>query len=126
MSFTGASGAAIVMIHIALHFVVPLVVAAVFYRKILKRAFLTLIGTMLVDVDHVLADPIYDPARCSIGFHPLHSEIAILVYVVCFALPMIRRSKGTGHSREKALEWLHLIGLGLLIHMALDGIDCVV
>ena len=123
MSITGA---AIVMIHIALHFVVPLVVAAVFYRKIFKRAFLTLIGTMLVDVDHVLAEPIYDPARCSIGFHPLHTEIAILVYIVCFALPMIRRSKRTGHSREKALEWLHLIGLGLLIHMALDGIDCLV
>lgn len=112
------------MIHIALHFVVPLVVAAVFYRKIFQRAFLTFIATMLVDVDHLLADPIYDPARCSIGFHPLHSEIAILIYVVCFALPVVRRSKATGHPREKALEWLHVISLGLLIHMALDGIDC--
>ena len=125
MSFTGVSPAAIVMIHIALHLLVPLMVAALFYRKILKRAFLTFIGTMLVDVDHMLADPIYDPARCSVGFHPLHSEVAILVYVVCFALPMIHRSKATDQSREKALEWLHLIGLGLLIHMVLDGIDCV-
>ena len=112
------------MIHIALHFVVPLVVAAVFYRKIFQRAFLTFIATMLVDVDHLLADPIYDPARCSIGFHPLHSEIAILMYVVCFVLPMIFRSRAKGHPREKTLEWLHVISLGLLIHMALDGIDC--
>jgi hypothetical protein len=125
MLFVDASRVSIAMIHIALHFVVPLLVAAVFYRKIFKRAFLTLIGTMLVDVDHVLADPIYDPARCSIGFHPLHTEMAILVYVVCFALPMVRRSETTDLPREKALEWLHLIGLGLLVHMVLDGIDCI-
>ena len=30
--------------------------------------------TMMVDLDHLIADPIFDPQRC-IGFHPLHSEM---------------------------------------------------
>lgn len=64
-------------------------------------------ATMFVDLDHLLADPFYDPNRCSIGFHPLHQMPAIGVYVLLLLIPRLR-----------------LIGLGLLIHMALDGIDC--
>lgn len=68
-----------------------------------------MIATMVVDIDHVLADPIYDPARCSIGFHPLHGLIPIAVYIgLCF-VPKVR-----------------LVGIGLVIHMALDSIDCMV
>jgi hypothetical protein len=63
--------------------------------------------TMLVDVDHLLADPVYDPQRCSIGFHPLHSPPAIAVYAGLVLLPVTR-----------------LVGLGLVIHMALDATDC--
>jgi hypothetical protein len=37
--------------------------------------------TIIVDLDHLLADPIYDPNRCSIGFHPLHSYPAIVIYL---------------------------------------------
>lgn len=79
---------------------------------------------MLVDIDHLLADPIYDPNRCSIGFHPLHTTPAILVYAALFLVPlMVGRESGRKGLRPAA--WvLHLVGLGLLIHMALDGIDC--
>ena len=63
--------------------------------------------TMLVDVDHLLATPIYDPLRCSIGFHPLHKLLPIGVYCLMVAIPKTR-----------------LLGLGLIIHMALDSIDC--
>ena len=35
---------------------------------------------MLVDADHLLASPIFDPSRCSIGFHPLHTLPAMAVY----------------------------------------------
>ncbi len=66
-----------------------------------------MIATMLVDVDHLLAIPIYDPNRCSIGFHPLHTVPAIVVYAA-LTLPKPTR----------------LIGIGLLIHMALDAFDC--
>ena len=63
---------------------------------------------MLVDLDHLLADPIYDPNRCSIGFHPLHTYPAIAAYVVLL-VPRVTR----------------LFALGLIIHMALDALDCV-
>jgi hypothetical protein len=64
--------------------------------------------TMIVDLDHLLATPIFDPGRCSIGFHPLHTWPAILFYGALTAVPLTR-----------------IIGLGLIIHMALDALDCV-
>jgi hypothetical protein len=90
-----------------LHALVPLLVAWVFFRDQWRRATLIMIATMIVDIDHLLAVPIYDPQRCGIGFHPLHTLPAILVYAA-LVLPKATR----------------LIGIGLLIHMALDGIDC--
>jgi hypothetical protein len=63
--------------------------------------------TMSVDLDHLLALPVYDPNRCSIDFHPLHTVWAIGVYV---GLSGFRRTR--------------IWGVGLLIHMALDVIDC--
>lgn len=63
--------------------------------------------TMLVDVDHLLVSPIYDSTRCSIGFHPLHEFIPIVIYVVFCTIPKLR-----------------YIGIGLVIHMLLDTIDC--
>ncbi len=95
------------MTHMVLHFLVPAIVAGVFFREHWKSAYLMMIATMLVDVDHLLANPIYDPQRCSIGFHPLHKLWFVMFYIVlCFA-PKTR-----------------LLGLGLSIHMALDSIDC--
>ena len=70
------------MLHLALHFVVPALVVALFYRKRWRSAYAWLIGTMVVDIDHVLADPIYDPGRCSIGFHPLHDPWLIGLYLL--------------------------------------------
>ncbi len=67
-----------------------------------------MLSTMLVDLDHLLADPIYDPGRCGIGFHPLHSYPAIAGYA---ALSLVPRAR--------------LIAVGLLLHMALDALDCV-
>ena len=34
----------------------------------------------VVDLDHLLAEPVYDAARCSIGFHPLHTWPAMIAY----------------------------------------------
>ena len=67
-----------------------------------------MLAGMLEDLDHLLADPIYDPNRCGIGFHPLHTYPAIAAYVL---LLIPRRSQ--------------LLALGLVIHMALDALDCV-
>lgn len=95
------------MFHIILHFVVPAVVAFQLYKKIAIKAWLIMIATMVVDLDHLLAVPIYDPDRCSIGFHPLHSYVAIGIYFAMLFVPKGR-----------------LIAIGLIIHMALDYIDC--
>jgi len=95
------------MFHIFLHFLVPAIVAVIFYRKTLLKAWLIMMATMVVDLDHLLAVPIYDPNRCSIGFHPLHSYYAIGVYVILLFFPKTR-----------------LVGVGLVIHMILDYIDC--
>jgi len=112
------------MLHIALHFFVPLLVALAFYRERWRNAFVILIATMLVDADHLLADPIYDPDRCSIGFHPLHSIPAIVIYTALFLLPLLFGREREGVNLRPAARALHLIGLGLLVHMVLDGIDC--
>ncbi|MEQ8515563.1 MAG: DUF6122 family protein [Chromatocurvus sp.] len=112
------------MIHIALHFIVPLLTALAFYRARWRNVTLIMIATMLVDADHLLADPIYDPGRCSINFHPLHKTEAIVIYLALFAIPLVLRPRaGSGHP-VAAVRVLQLIGLGLLIHMALDWMDC--
>ena len=95
------------MVHIALHFLVPAVLTGLFFRKNWKAAYLLMIATMLVDIDHLFANPIYDPNRCGIGFHPLHELYFIIFYVALCFVPQTK-----------------LIGIGLSIHMALDAIDC--
>ncbi|MGM0631571.1 MAG: DUF6122 family protein [Pseudomonadota bacterium] len=106
------------MIHIALHFIVPMLTALAFYRGRWHQAAGVMVATMVVDVDHLLADPVYDPERCSIGFHPLHTAPAMALYVGLLVVPLLVGSDRTG--------WrvLHWIGVGLVIHMALDGADC--
>jgi len=95
------------VLHISLHFIALAIVTGLAYRPTWRRSYLILIGTMLVDLDHLLAKPIYDPERCSIAFHPLHSFWAIGTYILlCFP------------------KKTRLIGIGLIIHMALDSLDC--
>ena len=95
------------VVHLVFHAAVPGAVAWFFFRKQWRRAWLIMLATMLVDLDHLVADPIYDPNRCGIGFHPLHTAPAIAGYAV---LSILLRTR--------------LIGVGLLIHMALDLADC--
>lgn len=66
-----------------------------------------MLATMLVDVDHLLATPLFDPTRCSINFHPLHTYWAMGVYVL---LLFFRKTR--------------IIAVGLLFHMLTDFIDC--
>lgn len=108
------------VLHLLLHLLVPIAVAALFYRPAWRSAALFMLATMAVDLDHLLADPIYDPARCSIGFHPLHTTWPIVAYAAVFAGALVARR------RTARLRVLELVALGLLIHMALDGLDCLV
>ena len=112
------------MLHLALHFAVPFLVALAVYRDHWRRALFFLIATIVVDLDHLLADPIYDPERCSIGFHPLHTAPAIAFYALLFAFPLLLSRNADVPFLRSAAGTTHLIGLGLLIHMALDWGDC--
>lgn len=94
-------------IHYGIHFFVPVLIALLFFKENrLKVAVILLLG-IVIDVDHLWAEPLFDPNRCSIGFHPLHSYWAILVYAV---LPFFKRTR--------------IIGLALLIHIFADLTDC--
>lgn len=63
--------------------------------------------TMFVDLDHLFASPVFDPERCSINFHPLHTYLAMAAYFLMLFFPRTR-----------------IIAVGLLLHMATDGLDC--
>lgn len=95
------------IVHYSLHFLAPGLIALIFFRKEWKKAWIIMIATMLVDADHLLATPVFDPDRCSIGYHPLHSYYAIAVYFVLLFFPKTR-----------------IIAVGLLFHMFTDWQDC--
>lgn len=85
----------------------PLTAAWFIWRAKWKLAASVMLATMAVDLDHLLADPIFDPTRCSLGFHPLHRLPVLAAYPLLLLHP-----------------WTRWVGAGLCIHMALDGLDC--
>ncbi|AZA52842.1 DUF6122 family protein [Chryseobacterium sp. G0201] len=90
--------------HYFLHLIFPVFIALMFFRENWKKAYFILLATMLVDLDHLLANPIFDPNRASVGFHFLHSYYAISVYFLMLFF------KGN----------IRIIGVGLLFHMLTD------
>ncbi len=95
-------------IHYFLHLAFPVAIALVFFRKKWKQAYLWLLATMLVDLDHLLVTPIFQANRCSIGFHYLHTSYAAVGYFILLFFPYPVR----------------IIGVGLLLHLLTDFIDC--
>ncbi|AXT19547.1 hypothetical protein D7030_10235 [Flavobacteriaceae bacterium AU392] len=94
-------------LHYGVHFIVPIIIALLFYKNKFIIALIIMLSTMLIDLDHLLATPIFDANRCSINFHPLHSSIAITLYIILL-IPKKTR----------------LLGIGLCIHILADSIDC--
>ncbi|MBK0368703.1 hypothetical protein I5M07_02555 [Flavobacterium sp. SE-1-e] len=94
-------------LHYSLHFLAPGLFAFVFFRSNWKRAWIIMVATMVIDVDHLLATPIFDPSRCSVGFHPLHSYYAIVIYLF---LLIFKQSR--------------IVAVGLLFHIITDYQDC--
>ncbi|WP_420602308.1 DUF6122 family protein [Flagellimonas sp.] len=95
------------IVHYGIHFLVPIIIGLVFFKDNRIKIILILLAGMLIDVDHVLAEPIFDPNRCSINFHPLHSYWAIMLYCI---LPFFKKTR--------------IIGLALIIHIIADMADC--
>ncbi len=94
-------------VHYFLHFGFPFFLAYGSDRKNRKKIYLTLLLTNLVDLDHLFATPIFDPNRCSIGFHPLHRLEVFPVYIGMLFFKKTR-----------------VIGVGLILHMLTDTMDC--
>ncbi|MDA9335367.1 DUF6122 family protein [Flavobacteriaceae bacterium] len=95
------------LVHYGIHFLGPLLLAILVYRKNWVKTFLIFLSTFIIDLDHLLATPVFDPMRCSINFHPLHSYFAIGFYI-CLLVPSKTR----------------LVGIGLCIHIIADYCDC--
>lgn len=94
-------------IHYSLHFIFPLLISLIFFKSKWKKVYLIFLLSMLVDLDHLLANPIFQENRCSINFHPLHSYIAIGIYFVGLFFNKTR-----------------ILAIALLFHMLTDLIDC--
>lgn len=95
------------LIHYGIHFIVPILIGLFFFKQYRTKAILILLAAIVIDLDHLLATPIFDPNRCSIDFHPLHSYWAIGLYTLLL-LPKKTR----------------IFGVALLIHMLADLVDC--
>lgn len=95
------------LIHYSLHFIVPAFIAYFFFRDKWKSVYIIFLLSMLIDLDHLLANPIFKENRCSINFHPLHSYIAISIYFIGLFFKKTR-----------------ILAIALLFHMLTDFIDC--
>lgn len=104
------------IVHYGLHFIAPVLLALFFRPSHRRQAYFVMVCTMLVDLDHLFADPVFDPHRMSVGFHPLHSFAAIAVYVLLCLLP---------YQRMHWPWWLRAIGVGLVFHILTDWQDYV-
>jgi len=62
---------------------------------------------MLVDLDQLLANPIFYPNRCSINFHPLHIYYTIGIYCIMLTFPKLR-----------------IVTIRLIFYMITDYLDC--
>lgn len=94
--------------HYFLHFVFPLLIAKVFFKENWQKAYLLMLATMIVDVDHIFANPVFDPNRSSVGFHILHRYPMVLLYFL-----------GTVFLKGN----YRIIAVGLLFHMITDFQD---
>lgn len=98
-----------VLIHYSFHFIIPLFFARIFFKDNWKEAFVIMLLTMLIDLDHLVASPIFDANRCSIGYHPLHTIYASIFYLALLFSP----------------SWkLKAVSIGCLWHLSTDYIDC--
>lgn len=97
------------VVHYGCHLLIPFGIARLFWKERATQAGWVMVATVAIDLDHLLADPIFDPDRCSIGFHPLHSWWAGAAYLGLLAIP----------------SWkVRAIAVGCLWHLCTDAIDC--
>lgn len=97
------------ILHYGGHWLFPFAIALVIWRDNWPKAGLVIASANLIDLDHLFASPIFDPDRCSIGFHLLHGWEAALAYAAMLLIPK---------------WWARAFGLGALWHLIVDYGDC--
>lgn len=95
------------LLHYGIHFIVPLGIAFFFFKDNRLRVALILLAGIIIDIDHIVATPVFDAMRCSINFHPLHSYWAIGAYIL---MTLLRKTR--------------IWGIAFLIHILADVVDC--
>lgn len=97
------------LLHYGGHWLIPFAIARSFWPQRWLQVGLVIASANLIDLDHLLADPIFDPQRCSIGFHMLHGWLAGMAYAAMLFVPR---------------WWIKAFGLGALWHLLVDAMDC--
>jgi len=95
------------ILHYGMHYLLPFLIAFIFFRKSFWKVSIIILSANFIDLDHLLATPIFDTTRCSKGFHPLHSYWAIGNYIVMLLFPKTR-----------------ILEMGLVLHVSTDFLDC--
>lgn len=93
--------------HYGIHFILPIIIGLFFFKEHRLKIILILLAGIVLDLDHLWADPIFDPDRCSINFHPLHQYWAIIGYFILLFFSKTR-----------------IFGIAFLIHILADTVDC--
>ena len=96
-------------VHYGAHLLVPFALARLWFGERWRAAAAIMLCTMVIDLDHLLADPVFDSDRCGIGFHPLHGAWAGAGYAAMLAVP--------------SWPW-RAAAIGLLWHLCTDALDC--
>jgi Family of unknown function (DUF6122) len=96
------------VVHYSMHFVVPLFIALLIDKNNYLKIFAILLSTMIMDVDHLFANPIFMANRCSINFHFMHHLYWLPIYISLIFF------KGN----------FRIIGIGLSFHILTDFVDC--
>jgi len=95
------------VVHYGIHFIAPFLIAYLFYKESFRKALLILLSAIIIDLDHLLSNPVYDSHRCGINFHLLHTYPAIFLYTLLLF-----------HKKTR------LFGIALLLHILADTVDC--
>lgn len=94
------------IIHYGLHFVAPILIAKLYDPRKWKDIYKIFLLSMLVDLDHLLSTPLFDPHRLSVGYHYFHSFAALGVYAFGLFFPRTR-----------------ILSFALIFHMFTDVLD---
>ncbi|MEP2736520.1 MAG: DUF6122 family protein [Erythrobacter sp.] len=97
------------IIHYGGHWIAPFLIAAILWQARWKVAGFVIASANLIDLDHLLATPMFDPNRCSVGFHFLHGWEAAAVYALMLLIP----------------RWyIRAFAIGAFWHLIVDYGDC--